>query len=290
MAPLPETVGDRMTTVPPPPSSVPPAASVRVEDHRIGDPAAFDSVLIRMNANATGDFEDLYLTETGKDSGVFEGTVATGWGPTPGDGLLTIPFTAALLIATSESMVGPKLAAARDGALAFVDGMRDLDQATVITFADTIRGVTPFTNDREILAAGLVGNRGEGGTAVHDAVYVALKRLELQQGRRVLVLLSDGIDSHSGLSGGDLLDHVRTSRAMVYWIRLADGNDDAAEYGRHGKHFLPHVLKALFGNPGFCNFRARTALFKHLTQFFQGPGAQRHLNPFFHQPHEIKDR
>ena len=139
-----------------------------------------------------------------------------------------VPFTAALLIDTSESMVGPKLAAARDGALAFVDGMRDLDQATVITFADTIRGVTPFTNDREILAAGLVGNRGEGGTAVHDAVYVALKRLELQQGRRVLVLLSDGIDSHSGLSGGDLLDHVRTSRAMVYWIRLADGNDDAA--------------------------------------------------------------
>ena len=138
-----------------------------------------------------------------------------------------VPFTAALLIDTSESMVGPKLAAARDGALAFIDGMRDLDQATVITFADTIREVTPFTNDPEILAAALVGNRGEGGTAVHDAAYVALKRLELQQGRRVMVLLSDGIDSHSGLSGADLLEHVRTSRAMVYWIRLVDGGDDA---------------------------------------------------------------
>ncbi|MGD8439552.1 MAG: VWA domain-containing protein [Holophagae bacterium] len=138
-----------------------------------------------------------------------------------------VPFTAALLIDTSESMVGTKLAAARDGALAFIDGMRDLDQATAITFSDTIREVTPFTNDREILAAGLVGNRGEGGTAVHDAVYVALKRLELQQGRRVVVVLSDGIDSHSGLSGADLLEHVRMSRAMVYWIRLVDGGDDA---------------------------------------------------------------
>jgi Ca-activated chloride channel family protein len=139
----------------------------------------------------------------------------------------SVPFTAALLIDTSESMIGPKLAAARDGALAFIDGMRELDQGTVITFADTIRGVTPFTNDREILSTGLVGNRGEGGTAVHDAVYVALKRLELQQGRRVLILLSDGVDSHSVLSGTDLLEHIRTSRAMVYWIRLVDNSDDA---------------------------------------------------------------
>jgi Ca-activated chloride channel family protein len=56
---------------------------------------------------------------------------------------------------------------------------------------------------------------------------VALKRLELQQGRRVLILLSDGVDSHSVLSGTDLLEHIRTSRAMVYWIRLVDNSDDA---------------------------------------------------------------
>jgi len=143
-----------------------------------------------------------------------------------------VPFTAALLIDTSESMVGPKLAAARAGALAFIDGMHELDQAAVITFADTVRGVTPFTVDRGFLATGLVGNRGRGGTAVHDAVYVALKLLTVRQGRRVVVLLSDGIDSHSALSGDDLLDHVRRSQAMVYWIRLVGEGDDAGDRGR----------------------------------------------------------
>jgi Ca-activated chloride channel family protein len=143
-----------------------------------------------------------------------------------------VPFTAALLIDTSESMVGPKLAAARAGALAFIDGMRSLDQAAVITFADTIRGVSPFTVDRGVLAAGLVGDRGRGGTAVHDSVYAALKLLEVRQGRRVVVLLSDGIDSHSGLSGDDVLEHVRKSQAMVYWIRMIGESDDAGDRGR----------------------------------------------------------
>lgn len=143
-----------------------------------------------------------------------------------------VPFTAALLIDTSESMVGSKLAAAGAGALAFIEGMRDLDQASVITFADTVRGVTPFTVDRGFLAAGLVGNRGRGGTAVHDTVYAALKLLAVRQGRRVVVLLSDGIDSHSALSGDDLLDHVRRSQAMVYWIRLVGEGDDAGDRGR----------------------------------------------------------
>lgn len=143
-----------------------------------------------------------------------------------------VPFTAALLIDTSESMVGMKLAAAREGALGFIDGMRELDQAAVITFADAIRGVTPFTTDREVLSAGLVGNRGRGGTAVHDTMYTALKLLELRQGRRVAVLLSDGVDSHSALSGGELLDYVRRSQVMVYWIRLVGESDDAGDRGR----------------------------------------------------------
>jgi Ca-activated chloride channel family protein len=110
--------------------------------------------------------------------------------------------------------------------------MRELDQAAVITFADLIQHVTPFTSDRETLTAGLVGDGGRGGTAAHDAVYSALKLLENRQGRRVVVLLSDGVDSHSALSGGELLDHVRRSQAMVYWIRLVADSDHAGDRGR----------------------------------------------------------
>lgn len=143
-----------------------------------------------------------------------------------------VPFTAALLIDTSESMGGSKLEAARAGAEGFINGMRELDQAALITFADTIRNVTPFTTDRGLLNAELVGNRGRGGTAVHDALFTGFSLLELRQGRRVVVLLSDGIDSHSGLSGDDLLEHARTSQVMVYWVRLVEDADRAGDSGR----------------------------------------------------------
>lgn len=143
-----------------------------------------------------------------------------------------VPFTAALLIDSSESMVGGKLEAARAGALAFLAGMRPLDQASVATFSDQVRSVSPFMSNRGVLGGVLLGSDGRGGTAVHDTLYSALKSLEARQGRRVVVLLSDGVDSHSVLDGADVLAHARRGQAMVYWIRLAGRGDDAVEQDR----------------------------------------------------------
>jgi Ca-activated chloride channel family protein len=44
--------------------------------------------------------------------------------------------------------------------------------------------------------------------------------LDTQQGRRVLILLSDGLDTTSMLSMEDVLWSARRSQAMIYWLRL----------------------------------------------------------------------
>jgi Ca-activated chloride channel family protein len=140
-----------------------------------------------------------------------------------------VPFTAVLLIDASASMFGDKLEAARAGAAAFIDGMHELDEGKVTVFSDVIQNSTPFSGVREVLAAGFTGARGQGGTAVNDNLYTALKVLEGRQGRRLVVLLSDGVDSHSVLDGDKVLESARRSRAMVYWIRLLEpgrGPDD----------------------------------------------------------------
>jgi VWFA-related protein len=136
-----------------------------------------------------------------------------------------VPFTAALLIDASASMYGLKMDAARAGATAFIQGMRELDQGKVVVFSDVIQNSTPFSGAREVLAAGLIGATGQGGTAVNDNLYSAFKLLSARQGRRLVVLLSDGIDTHSALDGEDLLYHARRSQAMVYWIRLMSSRD-----------------------------------------------------------------
>ena len=131
-----------------------------------------------------------------------------------------VPFTAALLIDASASMRGSKIEAARAGATSFIKGMKELDQGMVTVFSDVIQNTTPFSDNPEVLTAGLIGATGMGGTAVNDTLYTALKLLENRQGRRLVVLLSDGIDNHSALESGDVLEHARRSQSMIYWIRL----------------------------------------------------------------------
>jgi len=136
-----------------------------------------------------------------------------------GDAALTV----ALLVDASESMHGGRLDAALAGAHAFLSGMNDLDEASVMLFSDLIRSQTLVSQEPEALAQQLAGVEARGGTALNDALFVALGQLERRQGRRVVVLLSDGFDIHSVLSIRDVLWSMRRSRSLIYWIEVTEG-------------------------------------------------------------------
>ena len=133
-----------------------------------------------------------------------------------------IPFTAVVLLDSSLSMQGERLAAAQAGAQAFIAGMRPLDELKLIVYCDHTIKTTPFTSVPDVLVAGLGGITAHGGTALSDHLYLALKLLEERQGRRVVVVLSDGIDTHSAISMPEVLFKARQSQALIYWIRLQD--------------------------------------------------------------------
>ncbi len=138
-----------------------------------------------------------------------------------------IPFTAVLLIDASASMYGDKIEAAIAGAASFVQGMRELDQAQVMVFSDQLLSSTPITDAKAVLTAGLSGTETRGGTALQDHLFVALKLLEQRQGRRVLVLLSDGVDTHSVLPMSHAFEAARKSNSLIYWIRIARNEIDS---------------------------------------------------------------
>ena len=131
-----------------------------------------------------------------------------------------IPFTAVLLVDASTSMAGDRLRTATDGAKGFVAGMKRLDEAKLLLFSDRILLETPFTSVPSIVSLGLSGVQPQGGTALNDALYLALKRLEGSQGRRVVVLLSDGIDIESVLPMEQVQAIARRTHAVLYWLRL----------------------------------------------------------------------
>ena len=130
-----------------------------------------------------------------------------------------VPFTAVLLVDASASMAGKPLNKALDGARGFFSGMATLDQAKLILFSDRILLETPFTSLQSVLTLGLRGVKAEGGTALNDALYLASKRLETRRGRKIAVLISDGVDVESVLSLEEAKAITRR-QVTLYWLRL----------------------------------------------------------------------
>jgi Ca-activated chloride channel family protein len=101
--------------------------------------------------------------------------------------------------------------------------MGSLDEVQVMLFSDRPLAATRFSNQSEVLLAGLAGLPAGGGTALNDHLYASLRLLDERQGRRVVLLLSDGADVLSTLRMRDVLWKVRRSDALIYWIRLGRG-------------------------------------------------------------------
>lgn len=184
---------------------------------------------IRIDEELRVELQQLYVTaswETGRvldlpqsdfrvlDNGVEQKLVTFSRGD--------VPLTAILLLDASESMRGERFEAALRGAKAFASEMRPLDEAALLLFSDQLLRATPFTNDASELLAPLAGLEPGGNTAINDHLYLALKLLDARQGRRAVVLLSDGADLHSVLEMEEVGWKARRSQALVYWIRLEE--------------------------------------------------------------------
>lgn len=141
------------------------------------------------------------------------------------------PLTAVLLVDSSESMKGERLEAAIRGAQAFTAGMRELDEAMAVLFADELLEASPFTDEPSVVRSSLDGVEAGGGTALTDHLYAAFKILDGRQGRRVIVVLSDGFDIYSALRMRDVLWKAQRSQAIVYWLQLQEGNARGTEPG-----------------------------------------------------------
>lgn len=137
------------------------------------------------------------------------------------------PFTVALVIDTSGS-TRFKLEDIQDAAIAFLDQLRPADRVIVVSFDEQVRVLSEATNDRNQLRAAIRRTHTGGGTRLYDAVDLVINdQLRRIQGRKAVVLFTDGVDSSSRQANFEsTLEEAVELDAMIYPIQYdtLDGN------------------------------------------------------------------
>jgi VWFA-related protein len=136
-----------------------------------------------------------------------------------------VPIDLILLIDTSSSMYD-KMDLVQQAGVGVVRRLRPADRGAVVSFNDTVRVVQGLTSDVGVLEAAVRATSGKGGTALHNAIYVALKefgqaaRVSGEVRRQAIAVLSDGVDTASLISFDDLMNTAQQSGVGVYPIAL----------------------------------------------------------------------
>ncbi len=132
------------------------------------------------------------------------------------------PVSLGLLVDTSGSMLN-KIAAARRALRRFVQMIRPRDEVFLAAFNQRPLVVQDFTDSRALLAQATALLHPQGGTALYDAMLDGLHRV--QQGRsqkKVLIVITDGLDGNSSASGAQVIDAIRRSGVVVYTIGVGN--------------------------------------------------------------------
>jgi len=131
-----------------------------------------------------------------------------------------LPLTISLLVDTSGS-IRDKLKFEEEAAIEFFYStlQRGKDKALVISFDSGVELLQDFTDDPEKLADKIRKIRSGGGTALYDAIYLAVnEKLSTQDGRRILILISDGDDNSSRVALSETLEAAQRNEVTIYAI------------------------------------------------------------------------
>jgi Ca-activated chloride channel homolog len=129
------------------------------------------------------------------------------------------PITAVVLVDTSASMT-PLLHLARAAAEQFVIRLQPGDRARVGSFNDKINLSPEFTSDRDVLLRTLRDLPIGHTTVLWDAIDKTMTELKPLGGRRVILLLTDGLDTQSQRRSDEMLARAQAEELMLYAVQF----------------------------------------------------------------------
>ena len=164
------------------------------------------------------------------------------------------PFTVVMLIDVSPSTQF-RIDEIQQAAITFVDQLRANDRVMVIAFDENVHVLSPVTNNRYQLKSAIRSLQFGNGTSLYEAVdYVINREMSRIQGRKAVVLFSDGVDTTSRrASYQSTVAMTEEVDSLFYTIRYDTSSDmnGGANYptqqrrGRNGRVSMADILGAI---------------------------------------------
>jgi Ca-activated chloride channel family protein len=161
------------------------------------------------------------------------------------------PVSVGVVFDLSGSMKN-KIKEARNSSAALFKTATDGDEAFLITFSTHPESPTAFTSKFETIQDDLMQSKARGSTALVDAVYLALNRMRrAHNGRKALVVISDGMDNHSRYSKPELMSLAQESDVQIYTVGIFEPPRNAKpiemDQERNGLVLLDDLSRATGG-------------------------------------------
>ena len=156
-----------------------------------------------------------------------------------------------LLFDTSGSMTDD-IKLSRSAAVKFLNTLSDAKDMTLVDFDTEVRVAKYGQKDFPRMVERIRGRTPDGETALYDAMGVYLDGASDDEGRKILVLYTDGGDTHSTISFGDLMTLIRASDVTVYSVGFLEHSRGRIEERAHltqiaeatgGQAFFPSTMK-----------------------------------------------
>jgi len=132
------------------------------------------------------------------------------------------PISLGILFDTSSSMYG-KIERSREAVIQFLRTANSDDEFFLIGFGHRPDLLTDFTNSVDDIETEISKVTPDGATALLDAVYLGLSRMkDARNERKVLLIVSDGGDTHSRYTAREVLSAVAESSVQIYAMGIFD--------------------------------------------------------------------
>jgi VWFA-related protein len=159
------------------------------------------------------------------------------------------PFSVVLMLDTSPSTQF-RLEDIRDAAVTFVNQLRSDDRVMVVSFNDDIKILSEFTTDRRKLQNAIERAKTDDGTRLYDAVDMVInQQLSRVQGRKAIVLFTDGVDTTSRRADYNTnITDAQELDALIYPVQYDTAQDmNVGNYPTQQVDILGTILGGIFG-------------------------------------------
>ena len=176
------------------------------------------------------------------------------------------PVTVALLLDASDS-TRIKLKNIQDAAIAFVNQLHPEDHIAVVAFDKEVVTLVAFTADRTVTANAIRRVQSGGGTSLYDAIETVLTgQLKRTNGRKALVLLTDGMDTSSTQATLETtLRLIEEMDTLIYPIQYNSYDDLLGKQLSSENNQTGAVIYAMPSGESIHTAYARATRYLHLT-------------------------